>query len=651
MGGLKGDRLADGTTEPLIDRPDFDQLLAAGRFGAWSEQAKQMHTLGYCTVNLDEDVERDCSDLIEELGAGMAAELEEWESGKAGPPRLQDGWREHPAVRRLALQPQILELLRHLYGREPFAFQTLNFAVGSEQPFHSDAVHFHCEPNGFMCGVWIPLADVDSDSGPLLYYPGSHRLPYRSAESLGLSPEQVAAEPHPQRFFEPGWQEDVARLGLKPRLFMPKRGQALIWHANLLHGGSPVSSRQARRWSQVVHYYFKDCRYTTPMLSFSPEKGGPFLRDPFDIATGKTIGASGRRSKSALTMKPSLTHDLGSSSRIPLVRAFWSWQARQKKKSLAAIKGSIETISPTSITGWIFHPEIPFCEVRLICGAQLIASAAIDGNRPDVAAHVGRSGCFGFTLGIPDSHPIPAAAESVTLLAITADGQVSCPVTLRKRDAPATEERLRAALSPTFRGLIGHFDGLSPDGALLHGWCYSRLGGEATVWLQSPGLPPRPLTCREQRPGLATEGHPEESGFCFPLASWPEAAGQEVWASFDEKGDLRLPQVSPVHLPENLPYSTPSTAEVLSASLLDQDSASLITSQQQQGTLVASVNPDDIPAELQAHWRVLQEFRQLLDRFEAEIERKENQARQEATLPSPSLPPSRKRSFLFKLWR
>jgi len=329
-----------------------------------------------------------------------------------------------------------------------------------------------------------------------------------------------------------------------------------------------------------------------------------------------------------------------------LVRTIWPWQARQKKKALAALQGSIDTISPTLITGWIFHPDIPFCEVRLVSGSQLIASAPIDGNRPDVAVHVGRSGNFGFSLNIPDSHPIPAASDTVSLLAITADGQVSCPVTLRGADAPTTEERLRTALSATFRGLIGHFDGLSPNGGHLQGWCYSRLGGPVTIWLQAQGLPPRPLACGDYRPDLVTEGHPEESGFTFPLDAWPEAAGHEVWVSFDEKGDLRLPQVSPVRLPEHQPYSLSLTAEVLSTSVLGIEPTPPQTSQ--PGRLIAGINPEDIPAELQAHWMVLQEFRQLLDRFELEIQRKEKQAYQDSS--PPPLPP-KKRSFPFKFWR
>jgi ectoine hydroxylase-related dioxygenase (phytanoyl-CoA dioxygenase family) len=219
---------------------------------------------------------------------------------------VQDAWKQHDAVRRLALQPVILDLLRQLYGREPFAFQTLNFAVGSQQSFHSDSVHFHSLPLGFMCGVWIPLADVEPDSGPLLYYPASHQLPYLSAGGLGLTPSQVAAEPHPQLLFEPYWQQMVSQYNLGARHFLPRRGQVLIWHANLLHGGSRVVNRLARRWSQVVHYFFADCLYTTPLNSFAADQGGVALRNPYNIATGKPRWTRSEWSALDLTSIPSL---------------------------------------------------------------------------------------------------------------------------------------------------------------------------------------------------------------------------------------------------------------------------------------------------------------------------------------------------------
>ena len=147
--------------------------------------------------------------------------------------RLTDAWKQPGAasVKSLALHPELLDLLQVCYGRRPFVFQTLNFPVGSNQAVHSDATHFHSEPQGFMCGVWIALEDVMPEAGPLVYYPGSHRLPYVSAGDLGLSPEQVQAEEHKQRFFEPYWHQQIQARGFERQLLLARKGDVLIWHA------------------------------------------------------------------------------------------------------------------------------------------------------------------------------------------------------------------------------------------------------------------------------------------------------------------------------------------------------------------------------------------------------------------------------------
>lgn len=82
--------------------------------------------------------------------------------------RFTDAWRRSENVRRIALAPVTLRVLRDLYRREPRPFQTLNFRFGTQQLAHSDAVHFNTEPRGLMCGVWVALEDVDMDNGPLV---------------------------------------------------------------------------------------------------------------------------------------------------------------------------------------------------------------------------------------------------------------------------------------------------------------------------------------------------------------------------------------------------------------------------------------------------------------------------------------------------
>jgi hypothetical protein len=295
----------DLTGQPLIDRSDFEHLKAAGVFGGWADQAAALHRDGYCTIQLsDSDFQARIERVVRELEPILAEQLRFWETGTAGSPRLQDAWMDLPAVRALALEPLVLNLLRQLYGREPFAFQTLNFAVGSEQHFHSDAVHFHSYPHGYMCGVWFALQDIEAESGPLHYFPGSHRLPYLSAQVLGLTPQQVAAETQPQSLFEAHWRKAVAEQGFQPERFLARRGDVLIWHANLLHGGEPVRNRQLRRWSQVVHYFFADCLYTTPMRNFSAGHGGACLRNPYDLATGRTRNSPAAWRALGLTNQP-----------------------------------------------------------------------------------------------------------------------------------------------------------------------------------------------------------------------------------------------------------------------------------------------------------------------------------------------------------
>ena len=65
-----------------------------------------------------------------------------------------------------------------------------------------------------------------------------------------------------------------------------KRGQGLIWAANLLHGGEPVADPESTRMSQVTHYYFADCTYYTPFRS-DPARGKIYQRQITDVRTGK----------------------------------------------------------------------------------------------------------------------------------------------------------------------------------------------------------------------------------------------------------------------------------------------------------------------------------------------------------------------------
>lgn len=204
--------------------------------------------------------------------------------------RIMDAWTVSSAVRALATSPRILETLELLYGRRPIPFQTLNFWRGSQQSTHSDSYHFHSRPKHFMCGVWVALEDVDEANGPVHYYPGSHRLP--DYDSFGPGNEQRVHE-----FVG----ELIPTYGLEKKSAHLKRGQGLVWSANLLHGGDPVIDEGRTRMSQVTHYYFDDCAYYTPMRS-DPVRGKVYFRQIVDVGTGRLqpLSADGRRIRPSL---------------------------------------------------------------------------------------------------------------------------------------------------------------------------------------------------------------------------------------------------------------------------------------------------------------------------------------------------------------
>lgn len=260
---------------PWVESPFFDELLAESALtDAEKEQARHFAEEGYLIV--DTAIAETVLDAaVRDVGTRTDA------PSQCGQ-RLQDA--NSGAVRSIAGNPGIIALLRMLYRREPIAFQTLNFQKGTEQPIHSDAIHFHSIPARFLCGVWVALEDIDDDNGPLVIYPQSHRLPTYDMHDIG-APTGIAAYHHCYETFA----EALMRAhDLSARHIHLRKGQAVFWAANLHHGGSPVRDRERTRWSQVTHYFFQDSCYYTPLCS-DAAIGILALRSIHDLITGEPV--------------------------------------------------------------------------------------------------------------------------------------------------------------------------------------------------------------------------------------------------------------------------------------------------------------------------------------------------------------------------
>lgn len=197
--------------------------------------------------------------------------------------KCHDLWTEVPEVRELAGNPDILQLVSHLHGRQAFPFQTLNLKYGSQQRAHSDTIHFSCFPRRFMCGAWVALEDVTEKAGPLFLYPGSHKLVERDFYDVGVDKD---VDPYGRYELYVEQRMEAARLEKMPLLI--QKGDVVVWASNTVHGGSPIADFSATRWSQVSHYYFKDCVYYVPMHSH-PREHEYFLKPVTDILTGQRV--------------------------------------------------------------------------------------------------------------------------------------------------------------------------------------------------------------------------------------------------------------------------------------------------------------------------------------------------------------------------
>lgn len=158
------------------------------------------------------------------------------------------------AARSLYLNSTLARFAALALGEAAIATQSLFFEWGSQQPLHRDPMHVQMTRPAHLLAAWIALEDITPASGPLLYIPGSHRLPYYQ-----FAPGQFVHDDRRDgvaglRCAEAWDRARCAEAGLSAERFLAKKGDVLLWHHSLLHGGSlPVDPPPTRK-SFVVHY-------------------------------------------------------------------------------------------------------------------------------------------------------------------------------------------------------------------------------------------------------------------------------------------------------------------------------------------------------------------------------------------------------------
>lgn len=172
--------------------------------------------------------------------------------------KIMESFKVSPTANAFFREPRLIKLLNFIMGKQVIPFHTINFIEGSEQRAHSDSIHMTTEPQGYLIAAWIALEDIGPDQGPLVYYPKSHRLPYITTEDYPSGHTHWRLGSFANKRFEDKIESVVEEHGFTPKTFEAKKGDVLLWHANLIHGGTAISMPGATRKSMVAHYFCEE---------------------------------------------------------------------------------------------------------------------------------------------------------------------------------------------------------------------------------------------------------------------------------------------------------------------------------------------------------------------------------------------------------
>jgi len=169
--------------------------------------------------------------------------------------KIMDAWQYSHVLEGVFRDERLLNIFSFIFNKQVVPFQTINFIYGSEQKPHSDSIHMTTEPLGYLSAVWIALEDIQPGSGELVYYPGSHQLKYVMSEDYDTGNSFIKLGDENYDNYEAKINSVIKEHHYTPQTFLAKKGDILIWHANLLHGGSPITNPELTRKSMVAHYY------------------------------------------------------------------------------------------------------------------------------------------------------------------------------------------------------------------------------------------------------------------------------------------------------------------------------------------------------------------------------------------------------------
>lgn len=162
--------------------------------------------------------------------------------------KLNDLFLDSPLIRACSLDKRLSAIIGNLLDGDPIQCNSLNFIYGSTQPAHYDTWFMPPVVEDKMLATSICLERVTDDNGPVVLYPGTHKIAPYVFPHGGIAKLDASLIPAEQYVAE-------TTSHIEPIPFMGEPGDVLIWHGQVLHGGSPIKDANKTRRSLVSHYF------------------------------------------------------------------------------------------------------------------------------------------------------------------------------------------------------------------------------------------------------------------------------------------------------------------------------------------------------------------------------------------------------------
>jgi ectoine hydroxylase-related dioxygenase (phytanoyl-CoA dioxygenase family) len=167
----------------------------------------------------------------------------------------------------LVTNKYVNQIIKSLFNTEQVIYSSLFFREGTAQHFHRDTPHFYTNPIDMYYGVWYSLEDIDVNAGPLKYYIGSHKLEdpsgykvfnevYKDVENkddINIGSDYTCIVEYNNYIEDLSIKNNLMCVDESNYINKINKGDIIIWHPKLLHGGSNIIDKKLTRYSMVTH--------------------------------------------------------------------------------------------------------------------------------------------------------------------------------------------------------------------------------------------------------------------------------------------------------------------------------------------------------------------------------------------------------------